>query len=483
MASHWGPLLSWLLTPAVMAGWAPLLTAKIISAAFGFIGAAGVAVLTRRHASGRAPLLAFGAMLMLLLTMLHWPVGPDLLLMALMAWYFVLAARWLEGGGAGTALAAGLVGGVAFLAKHYALPFVSTHLVLTFLLRRRQAGRWDIRPLLAGLTGLAAVALPWVAVISAHDGRVTIGPAAYGRAFGPVAAKGHDDLPLFQLARPREGRLTGWENPSEIPHPLRVWSPLDGREGLRLQARNASALARKTVKTVWDADAFKILLAGGLLALPLGLFGWLKRCPQGTLLFWTAGSALVYAAGYALVHVERRFLWPVLGLLVILPIGIARGVLDRPGVARALGRSQPVVTWTLATVLLASIAISVVTELSAWTGPKGFGAEYKWLKDASQSLAVKQPLATNEWHQGLFAAYWVNLPFLGRFTGRSADAVADELTPYGRTDVLLWEDRHLADELARDPRFRRIGQSTSATGRTLDALAFDPMARMSEESP
>jgi hypothetical protein len=141
VASHWGPMLSWLLVPAIWLGVDPLLTLKALAVVWGLGFAACAARLTRALTGGWWQLAAFSAGLLLALTMLPGPVTPDMLLTFVTTLYFCLSIRLLGKATPSLALAVGVVGGVAYLIKGYALPFVVAHLLLTAVLRWRLVKR------------------------------------------------------------------------------------------------------------------------------------------------------------------------------------------------------------------------------------------------------------------------------------------------------------------------------------------------------
>ena len=139
--SWFGPLLSWLLVPAVRLGLEPVLFVRLMNVGLALGFAVGAVALTARLGGGRGRLLAYVCALLLGVTMVPWPVTPDLLLTCLLTWYFVLSLDLAFAGSSGRALAVGLLGGLCYLAKAYALLFVVAHLVLTFAIRHVAARR------------------------------------------------------------------------------------------------------------------------------------------------------------------------------------------------------------------------------------------------------------------------------------------------------------------------------------------------------
>ena len=488
--SWWGPLLSWLLVPAVWLNVDPLLAVRLLGVVFGLGFAFCVALIRRHLRAGTGGLATFAAALMLALTMLPAPVTPDLLTAFLLTWYFARSLRVMLRGSASYALTTGVLGGVAYLGKPYALPFVACHLCLTAL------GRWRlvrgglasgpvVRPIAAGMAGLAVVSLPWAAIISAHDGSLTFSSAGRcTRAWSAIPDDALGLLPHKLLQWPRAGRMTCWENPIEVRHPWPTWS-LAERGGLQRQAKAIFLNVYDALADLKQVDAFGILLCGGALGTFLGIcrLRWSLSTREGIVRLWISASIALYVAGYALILVQNRYLWPIWGLLLVLSMHVLGADLLR--VRCPSGRGEPeqgerdrhraALGGVLTVCLFASVGYTAVLTAYAWSGPGGAGTEADLLKDAVRTLRIEGVVAANRWGLGLDASYWGGATFLGRFAGTEPGAIAEELAPYGRTCVLVFSDEALGDELARSPLFTVLGHAPlDRRGRSLRAFEFRP---------
>ncbi|NQT83890.1 glycosyltransferase family 39 protein, partial [bacterium] len=323
--SWWGPLLSWLLIPAVWMEIEPLLVVKIFGILFGLGFALAVASLVGKMNDNEGRFLGFLAALMLALTMLPSPVTPDLLLTCLLTWYFSLSIGLLERARASRAFAMGLLGGVAYLTKAYALPFVTVHLCLTFIMKRLLVRRGlaqgrALKPFVAALAGMLIVALPWIVVISEHDGTLTFSSVArFSRAYSPIGVR--RARPAAQIHRPRAGRITSHENQVEVREGQSVWSPFKDVRGIKYQLVTIFRNAILALGHLKAADSFGILMCGLLVSVLL-LFP-LRRsflAKEGILMLWASVSVGAYLGGYILTVVSQRYLWPVWGLLLGLSV-------------------------------------------------------------------------------------------------------------------------------------------------------------------
>ena len=350
--SYWGPLLSWLLAPALWAGVEGPLAARLMNLAWGLGFAAAAASLTASLAGRRRRVMGFAAAAILALQLVAMPLTPDLMLACIIGWYAVLSLRLLSGQARpGGALLCGLLGGVAYLAKNYALPFVLAHLALTLaagLILRRKHPALPFRPtrFAWAAAGLALVALPWAAVISVHDGELTIGSSGRLTRAAYAPGTGVGETPIHSLQQLRPGRLTSWENPLEIRYDWQHWSPFSPAG----MARQIRVLGRNFFQAGSD-----LAWTAPLGLLWIGLVGWLallRRRPggmdaRGAVLIWAGASGLMFVLGYCLIHVEPRLLFPATVLLVPATIGL----LDR------LVEGVPWAAWRRKAAILAVLAV------------------------------------------------------------------------------------------------------------------------------
>lgn len=470
--SWWSPLYSWVLVPLVWAGADPVLAAKLLGVPLGAILALGLVRLVRQVAGEGLDLVALAAGLLLVLPMLPSPVSPDLAVACLLVWYFVLASRLLRGGSPRGAFLAGLVGGVAYLAKAYALPFIAVHLVLLMFLRWRLAqggGTW--KTFAAAYAGLFAVAAPWILTISLHDGRPTISaPARYDRLLCPVSLTPEPDMPPpFALERPREGRLALWENPTEYAGWPDVWAPWDSLEAMKCQAATVVANLRPVLRDLRRSDALGLLLVGSCAAI------WLVIRRRGawadgpaTFVLWALVSAAVYCFGYATLIVEARFLWPVRVLLLAISLVGLAALCSR---AKWIGRAAAVA-------ILASLAVAAATRVHEWQKPGGFGDEADWNYRTAARLEGQGPIASNVAGRflALYGSYRTGRVFVGAsLAAATADDMQRDLAPFGPTTILVLDERRLAESLAASPAFKAMGAMADPSDKhTLWVFEFTP---------
>lgn len=463
VSSWWGPLLSWLLVPFVWMRVDPVFATKLLDIGFGLIFAAGVRAIVRNLTGGFGTRMAFVGGLLLALNMLPELLTPDLLLTCVLTWYVAVGMQLFQSDTVATAARTGLIGGLAYLAKAYALPYVAAHLTMTMALKlwlkNRAAPAMSLKQYAVALAAFGLVSAPWVTAISVQDGKVTIGSAGrHWSAWSFLPAP--KPRPAYQeLQLPREGRLTTWENPVEVRHPWSLWSPFDGATGVRYQLVTIKENLWRLPQYVDRADVWGLLPVGFIAAIVflLPLRETLKT-DDGILRAWVCLSVALYVAGYVLIIVLPRYLWPIRGLLLALAIA-------GPGVAwsRALGDAR---TWAgrtfarwhraLLVVLLVSIGLSVVGTFNEWRGPWGRGAVYAGWKHAGEAFAGGCRFAATHYASGLFVTYWARGVYVGQVAERTPEDIARALSPFGGVTLLVADDPALAATLASSAMFTRI---------------------------
>jgi hypothetical protein len=472
--SWWGPLLSWCLVPFVWLGCELMLPARIIQLLAGWGFALGVMVLTSYACRGRSRLLGLAIGLLLAIDLLPEFITPDMLLGCFIIWYLVLAYQGLGVISSRSAFLMGALGGVAFLTKHYVLPFVLCHLLLTAalnILLFKIPARLVAKQFFSAFGGLAILATPWIVVMSFHEGSVTFSTAGRGaihmaiqsRARSPEERVRYHSVTYLSVRAPREGRIATNENPSEKSLTLKARGGLIHATGSLFSQVGFSApilvCMDHTVEALTDIkklDLFGLAVSACLGAL-LYTASMVRRGPRNqkpdAFVIWSVLTAGLYIGGYVPANIERRLLWPAYGVLVVLSIYIWMYTI--PALTKVNSTSTlRVLTWTI---LLVAFGYNAVVTVGQWGKAGGEGAR----SSARRSVAAKAPLsdrfASNDYCFGLAAAYWKDVPFLGEVCSKSPNAMAEELAPVGQCDVLIVGDILLVDELSKDPRFVLLG--------------------------
>jgi hypothetical protein len=315
----WGVLCSWLAVPGLLLGLEPPDAMRAGQVAAALIATAGAYAVfgcfaLRRVARGLLT-LAVSVHAAAASTIV---VASDAAFVAVVVWTsWAVLTRRERILGLPRPLVAGVLAGVCALARPIGLPVGIAFVAFGEILRATEGERGRVRWALGlALSGWALVAVPWIGVLSAHYGRFTTTHS--GRlvhdAVGPHT--GHPwNLPSFtRLHRPPLGRITTWEDPSTEIDASLAWSPFESTAAwahqVRLCRENLRAIAASLVRVDRDGLALASLLVLPLLAMtkPRPGVGWREAW-----LFVCVGS---YVAALVPLHVEDRYLWPVLPLML-----------------------------------------------------------------------------------------------------------------------------------------------------------------------
>jgi len=499
---HWSPLGSWLTTPLVAAGMVPRHAFRLWIGLWGALAVVGVWRLAGRFGMGpwlRAAATGCAALLVAEFSADH---RVDLLLTALLLLTLdaamderLLASRpW--------ALGVGMLGGVAYLSKLYALPFFAVHFTLVVILRAwaegeasrqsahgsrqedtdgRPGAGWARRALRAwlfGVAGLTVVAAPWVGVLSAKYGRLTAGTAGattyalYGPGSGDARPRA-----VAGLRKPPADAWNVWQDATldatgpAAPAP----SPLRGRGAVAQQLRFAWRNAALIVGHLAAADEFRLGLAALVLTLVLAAARW-RRAEAFSYLVALL-TVMVYCGGYAFVYAEdRRFFWFPMLVLTALVFHVA-AVLTKALGRRLRERPRRLVMAAVAVAVTVSFAFHPVRFLGVLLREPPPGREHRLVAARLAEWGVRGPLASlgdRGWWDGLHTAYYLDAQYAGSPVAQTPQALTAEMRSAGATALLVWGRPHWAARLAADPAFAPAGtiRSRSTPGLRHDVSLF-----------
>lgn len=458
VASHWGPLLSWLLVPWLAFGANGILAIKVINLIGGGLVLIGVHRL--RISVGLTGPLSTAVQIGAALLVSPWVIAssPDVLLAGLLTLYFAESYRACMSPSVAAVVRLGLLGGLAALAKPYGLPFFAAHFTVMLLLFGHEA--WKVRATrwLAGMTCFAVVLAPRILLV-ANDSDLGGLLASGSRAHAWVApgVRTSDDLPHKWLVRPREGRITSWENPAEIPFPWPTWSPFDSRRHFVHQINVIVDNLRATSDHLYRADLLGLLYIAALAAPALALLpGWARSDNRRFVWRWALPGLAIYMGGYiATLASADRYLWPIEGLLLVLAGCLLREfcrLWTRHGSPAVAHRPQLAAALVLVLSLAATFGLRARAVL---VYPDESGRETFEIAAALTGKGIDGPLAANQWVKGLCVSYRLGLPFAGMPPPADERPVLGQLRAVGARSFLLFKGAARADDFAR--QFQQAG--------------------------
>ncbi|MGQ9760601.1 MAG: hypothetical protein ACUVQH_01700 [Thermogutta sp.] len=450
VSGYWSPLLSWSLTPFMYFGFDGLHASRVVLGLWGAVLVIGAFVFV-----GRCTALTFPwNMVVLILISLAaakwtiWTITPDVVLGALLLWYFGLTAKSDVLLSRRIQILAGTVGGLAYLAKSYAFPFFLAHYSLSVLLHfavRRPNTRVSqaSKALARGLIAFAVIAGPWIGVLSVKYGRFTFSTAAAFNHYvvGPpeVVGKDRKDVVLRAQAVP-PGRITIWETPENLD--FKDWSPFASFAFLKYQVKHMITNYRRIVLAIATFDGFA-LVPGILFLMPVIRLAASRRGTVETAspypAAWSLITIVVYAGGFLPIAFEDRYIDPVLWPICCI---LAFGVLSD---ARRLLRHEQSRASVMSVSLLSALCVlsfagycTDIIRTSAGTirtALRPAGLDHSPYRECGDKLAASGcagPVAACEgcYHKALYVSYHASLPFLGEIKGLSPAAVERSLEQF-----------------------------------------------------
>ena len=456
---HCSPLLSWLIAPLVRVGMPPMAAARgiLLLAGLGLTLAAWL-LLLRVGLSG--PFRWAATICIAAMALYHsiYVLTPDLLVAAILTIYFWLSLNPSVVDQPRAAFKCGLVAGLAYLAKTYALPFFVLHFcVLMIVYARKQDRHKGLRALRAisiGLAGAAVLALPWVTIISVKYGRPTIstiGAKTYSRLRPP-----HLTWQVLRGLRTTQAKRL--DASQKGPVPVSSWNPLANMASFKHQLHLVSTNLRYFHRCV-RATARGSILPGMLFCVLLLALLATRRRDKIFPMRWGMWTVAAYTSGYIVVYgQDGRYYWPLEPVLVGLAFLLLQVLVSGPDVQRTDAPEPRGAGRTKATIAAGLLAVTFIIPPALglrdhWITPPGIAERY--VAERLAPLPLRPPLAANNWYYGLYISYYLQMKYLGQPASDEPQALAEELRSAGVGTFLVCGDTTLANALEDQPGLSR----------------------------
>ncbi len=473
VSSYWSPLLIWSLAPLQAWGLDGLYASRTVLVTWGLVLLLASHLFANRCTELGAAWKAVSLALVALATV-TWTtsrLNSDVAMAACLIAYCAFAAGPDLLARRRSQIFAGLLAGVAFLAKAYALPFFLAHFSFSVAARAwATPGSRRSTPLRAWLVGLASftlVAGPWIGVLSwKYDALTISSAAAINHAIvGPETISGihaWNVHPIATLQEPSPGRLVVWEQPEALPYAY--WSPFESATHLHHQVEVIVANALSVASDLQKFDTFGFSVIG---LLGLQIFLLVRGDPRERFRpIWILGTLTLFLGGFLPLWYEARyltsFLWPLccLGTLDVLRKVLGTAFPER-GTRPSSSSWAAASGWALTLLSIFSLALPQCAPVarglvSFWTeGP----AHYYRDSAASMRLAgFEGPFATTSEFQDevMFFAYHLEERSVGVVSDSTVSEVEDELAAH-RVATFFVDSRWplLADFLRSSDWIRR----------------------------
>jgi hypothetical protein len=459
VSGYWGPLFSWILLPFLALGVEPLIAARLVMGISAIIFLLGS--LRIFHVMLARPSLVLLAGLLTAIFTVNWSasiISPDLLMSGFLLLAIADTINADTHSGQIKDLRAGLLYGLAYLAKSVALP-VSIGLIIILHSLHASAGFLSVEAAFQRvkwtLLALVLIALPWIVTLSYHYRSATFSTSAQISH----AIVGPGDFARYHVYMrshhaPSPGRITSWEDPD--PKLYDAWSPFDSVAAFKFQVKVILNNLKRILVTLRSFE----LIGFGLPACVLGFlfaFGRIRVEPWRLSAPVIAITAGVYLPVYA---VEPRYYIVNYPLLIAAGFGFADSISRTPHRVFSLFRiSKLIPKGIAASLVIASFLLPTVGGLSrALRGNET--SEYVLAKQLVDALrnGPPGPLASvgkdrDLWAINMYAAYLSGRQFLGN---RIDDPALDELTARYNYYLIVQAGTLLDDQLRQSEQTQHI---------------------------
>ena len=471
----WSPLFTWLMSPFLFLGFDGLTAARVAIALSGAGLLIGSWLLSLRFDLSQNS--RFIAALIAALLISDWTIrniGADIPFAASVVFYFYLAMHPHILSDRKISFCCGIVGGISYLAHHYAFPFVLIHFPLVLFLRgyidtagKRFPLRQVLKSIVIGIAGLLIIVSVWVGFASVKYGRLTIS------AKGSIAhsAMGPRDIdrraPHFYggLHKPvNEYSLHVFEDHSKLNFP--TWSPFESKEYFMHQMRLIKAnfiyiLDHFVKNSPFFTYAFVIgTLAFIPIALLLNPLNSIKRFLYG----WVIITFITYCSGYLLIIARspRRFY-----ALMIVFLFLSFHFLEefKNGIRDVLsGRRKKILTYYL--LLIVVLAFALKPGMHFLKSIKNIITieqvnPYREIAGQISTIQFPSPYAiirsSQKPHTDTYIAYYLKKQLLGRPLSRDVDGITKELEAVNAKSIVVFDNPDIVEKIKKDKRYIHTG--------------------------
>lgn len=447
---YWSSLLSWLLLPFLALGVSSLIAAKVIN-----IGAGEVVIIASwillHNFTSRQLIRVYVTACITVLT-LSWAfvgsvVSPDLLLAACLVSYFavIFSGRYPT---TKLVIASGLLGGVGYLTKVYALPFFIVFHTIFHVYRYRWQSSKERKAWLRslGLSGIVflVVCVPWMLIISAKYHHLTFGTSSsFNIATVGPHTQGPPMLDQGFFAPSSSHAVSSWDDPSLFkvqPWHVRLFPhPENVHFVTHLVTTNLRGLWQ-VLLSFWSLSVLVIVLAAVFL---------LSAKTRGRLILPCFVAMVIFVSGYGLTVYLDRYLWALYVIIFMFLAAILEWL--SPKVSQLQFAA-------ILVVLLPTFAFLPIKNI--YDGRNVDKEFYTYSQSLKASHLEHARVATDAaWLQSEYLCYYLQCSFYG-IPGKLDDVhTRAQLTAFDVRYILLWQPVAQKSAYLNDYHLVQLGQS------------------------
>lgn len=474
VSGHWSPLISWCLAPFMLFGIEGLTAARIVLSLGGLVLLLGSWLLAKRF--NLVYPINFIALMITALLIVSWSkdITPDLLMSAFLICYLygvtspnILTKKKL-------AFWCGVFAGLAYLSKHYALPFFLIHFPLIVVLRgylyrddSRILNKKVFTTLVIGFIGFLVIALPLIISYQLKYQRLTFGTAgihAHAMVGPDVKIMRPSGLrPFFGLRQPKSYAIHLWEDPDF--ERFETWSPFENKKYFKHQVK--VALSNTNLIYKFFVNNYFIIGILSICFLPFAFFikrmGREKRFLYG----WIIITIIVYCSGYIMVYMVfdsgQRYFYIIYLIALLLSFNFIQEIIKNVKTEQTVNLSI-IRNLKVYIVLFAVLSFSLSPTIDFYHSVKKLTDKqsniYKRIADRLSSVEFYEPYAIvgsgSAPFMGLYVAYYSKKKFLGKPRSTDIEGITKEVKAAGAKSIIVLGSMKILENLKNDENYRHI---------------------------
>lgn len=437
---YWSPLFSWLLVPFLLMRIDGLFASKILTLIIGSGVIFAVGCLARQFLISipvRRVLVLSSISLTLLFAMTV--ITPDLLMTFFVLIYFFYIFKTNYADSKKWAVLCGLLGGISYLAKNYCFPFFIVHfLIMNILHYIRCSGAAEkskiVKNFIYGMAVFAVMSGVWIGVLSYKYHKFMFSTA--GGSHTASYIRWNTEPMYYQgfIVPPDSTAVSAWEDPSYLQYAK--WSPWESSDDLRYYYYHSKFNVLKSYLFFKDLSYFAVPIL--IVCILFCVQRPAKVLEQHQICFPFL-SLLIFAAGFCLVFVEKRYLWPTFYLVLVM----GGWIVDRLLQNNFFTRPRRIVVYIFFLISFAYRPAMRELPAAAYEG-KNY---YEISQSLKKYISPGDKIASNdEWNTSLYFAYYLKAQYYGiPKKGVDEKVTEQELQKFGIDHYLVWQDGRLVN--------------------------------------
>ena len=395
--AYWGPLLSWLVIPLLVFGMYPVVAIKLLGLIIGALFIQALWKCAVLSGTGiRWATFVSCAVIPFIWQCVFTITTPDLLLALLLCYVFLITSSLIHEPTLPKSVLLGLLAGLCFLTKAYALPLLIIWFLTLVIYQRHTIPYKSLaRPLLISIAIFCIILVSWSCALYSKYGKIII--SSTGQFNFNILGPRSSGYPMHYVGfinPPSPSAASSWDDPTLLP--TNSWR---GASFSNAEFFFSNILVKNVLKTV---QVFKHYPIVALLLLLIPLLGKSRKGKTRSVFLLSALGAL-NACGYMLILVEERYLW----FTVLVSAMVPYALIQQLELRKSIKRSVLGITTTL-------LIVSMIYPVRNLQKDRYTGKYFLNLAQTMRAENIPGPVASDSsWHNSLYLSYFMGEPYFG----------------------------------------------------------------------